>query len=323
MKTKTSLYWMAAVVIGTLTLIAASAQAQEVVITDFPLGVGGDIAPDFFEPYYPQLQTVVDTLAAYPLARAVIVGSADGYRYDRDHDAKNPGLSVGRAHALRNLLLDVFGADSSQLVVQSVDVPWEGGRYRSVIVTIDRDLAGLDERLGVMLAPARVDTHTIEVHEVTRVESGMGLRLAAGASSSPYGVIPIVSAAVHWRQTIIFEAVAGHQLWTDGYMYGTDNLAVWSRTMSLDIIYYPWETRPIGFIGGWTRFEEMSKDYHEYTQLSEGPVLGVTVMPWHWAQIAGMWQPSRNRDISDPESEAKHDQFVLRLTVHTDLGGAR
>ena len=91
-------------------------------------------------------------------------------------------------------------------------------------------------------------------------------------------MIPILSAAVNWKSTVLLEAVAGHQFWTDGYMYGTENLAVWSRTIALDLIYYPWETTPIGFIGGWSRVEEMSKDYHEYVQISEGPVLGVTAI---------------------------------------------
>jgi hypothetical protein len=85
---------------------------QEVVIVDFPLGVAGSIDPAIFKPLFPQFQAISDTLAKYPLMRAIVMGGADGEEYYDAHDAKNPSLALGRAHALRNLMIREFKVDS-------------------------------------------------------------------------------------------------------------------------------------------------------------------------------------------------------------------
>jgi hypothetical protein len=88
-----------------LAFLTGPVLSQEVVITDFPLGVGGSVDPDVFKPYYAQLKAISDTLRMYPLARAIVAGGADGEEYRENNDAKNPGLALGRAYILRNLLI--------------------------------------------------------------------------------------------------------------------------------------------------------------------------------------------------------------------------
>ena len=103
---------------GCMLILATVAQSQEVVVTGFPLGQGSNVEADFFEPYRSQLQNIADTLSKYPLAQAIVTGGADGQKYRRNDDAQNPSLALGRAHALRNLLVEKFDVDAGSLLVK-------------------------------------------------------------------------------------------------------------------------------------------------------------------------------------------------------------
>ena len=300
------------------------------VITGFPLGVGGTMEQSFFEPYFPQLQAVADRLAADPLARAIVVGQADGARYVNDNDAKNPGLSLGRAHALRNVLVREFGVDSTRIFIQSADVPTRGDQYRSVSVRVETLPEESDKQVEEVL-PAVVVSEPVssEPAPVSLTENNnyfydqMTLRLSAGLSSSPFGGIPMVAGAVIWSRKVAFEFVLGHSFWNDTYQFQGNSLSTWQRMVSGRITVYPWKDKPVGFIGGWSRVEEIAQSYYEYVRLSEGPVLGVGVVPFKHLYLTGLYNPSRQRLEGYEISSAKNGQFLLGITFYTDLGGGR
>ena len=303
---------------------ASFAHSQEVLIADFPLGVGGTISPDFFKPYYPQLQAVADTLRKYSLARAVITGGADGVRFATNSDAKNPGLALGRAHALRNVLINEFHVDSTQLLVQSVDVRARGGRFRYVSVRVARELTKLDARPGTPIQPTSVERPSADSRDITNyLAEHMELRLSAGMSSSPFGGIPIVAGAVTWKQVVFIEGVVGHTFWNNSYRFEGIKLDTWRRMAGGQLTVYPLKKTRVGLVGGWVRIEEISQKYYEFVKLSEGPVFGVRVTPFKHASVTGLYNPSRHRIAGDRVSDAKSDQFLLNVTLHLDLGGAK
>lgn len=314
---------------GLIALSVSAAGAQDVVITGFPLGVGATIEQSFFEPYYPQLQALADRLTSDPQARAIVVGQADGARYVTDNDAKNPGLSLGRAHALRNVLVRNFGVDSTRIFIQSADVPTRGDEYRSVSIRLETLPDEPDRQVEEVLPAVVVSEPQGEPAPVNITENNnyfsdqMALRLSAGVSSSPYGGVPMVSGAVIWKQTVGFEFVLGHTFWNDTYQFQGNSLSTWQRMVSGRITVYPWKDKPVSFIGGWSRIEEIAQSYYEYVRLSEGPVLGVGVIPFKHVSITGLYNPSRQRVEGYDISSAKNGQFLLGLSVFTDLGGGR
>ncbi|MEE9554961.1 MAG: hypothetical protein V3W18_11745 [candidate division Zixibacteria bacterium] len=187
------------IVVAFIACLFIVAPAEEIVITGFPLGIGSDVDSSFFEAYFPQFQALSDTLRSYPLARVIVTGGADGVRYHQNHDSQNPGLAMGRAHALRNLLVEKFNIDSSLIVVQSSNVKHKGDPYRYVSVRITRELADLDKRLNTLATRPPVEKRITEVKEIYRtIPENMGLQLGVGFSSSPFGGIPILSGAITW-----------------------------------------------------------------------------------------------------------------------------
>ena len=321
-------------VVALLAAFAALAGAQEVVIGGFPLGVGSSIDPEFWEPHTDALSGVADALRQHPEARAVIVGRADGTRYRDGNDAKNPGLSLGRAHALRNVLVDRFGVDSTQLLIQTSDVAIPGADYRSVSVRVEMAaeppvvLAAAPPPAPVVVQkpapePKSEPIAVTEVNETNNYYDRMSLRLGIGASTSPFGGLPIVTGAVIWDRKLALNIVLGHTFWNDSYSFQGQNLQTWNRMVGLGITYYPWQDKPVGFVGGWVRVEEIAQSYYEYVRLSEGPALGVTVAPWKHVAVTGLYNPSRQRVEGTDLSAGKNGQFLLGISLFTDFGGGR
>lgn len=314
--------------VGCLVLTAGPALSQEVVITDFPLGIGGSVDPAIFQPYHDQLKAIADTLARYPLARAIVMGGADGEMYRQSNNAKNPGLALGRAHILRLLLINEFKIDSAQIIIQSQDVPTKGSRYRYAGVRVERDVSDLEARLDERLdslenRPPDVQ-HFTEVREITQnLAEHMGLQLSIGASSSPYGGVPIVGGAVTWKRIIYVEGILGHTFWNGSFQYHGFNLDTKSRLAGGALVVYPCRRLPLGIVGGWLRIEEISQEYHEYVKMSEGPMLGLRATPFPFLSVTGTYNPSRHREAGDFKSRAKNDQFLLSITAHKTFGGEK
>jgi hypothetical protein len=313
-----------AAVISLIALSQGAIRSQEVVISDFPIGVGGDVSASFFEPYYSQLQAVADTLQKYPMALAIVTGGADGTRYLRDNDAKNPGLALGRAHALRNVLLDKFDVDPGQLVIQSRESGSEGGPFRYASVRISMGLNEIGARLDSLALRPPVEKQVTEIREVsTSTVESMGLRFGVGLSSTPFGGLPIVTGAVTWKRIIFVEGLVGHTFWNGSFVFDNSDLDTWRRMAGGQVIVYPLSKIPVGAVGGWLRIEEISQRYYRYVKMSEGPVIGLRVTPLKFLSITGVYNPAKHNLTGDIISKSRNGQILISATVHLTFGGRR
>ncbi len=306
-----------------------SLQTQEIVISDFPIGVGSSVSSEFFEPYHARLQKLVDTLNKYPLAQAIVTGSADGYQYRSSNDAKNTGLALGRAHALRNLLVNVFEVSPTRIVVQSKDVTKEGGSYRYASVRIAWELTTLQAQIDTLNQRPpieRVVSPQFEIPEFDIPEAPtpeMGLQLGAGISSSPFGGLPIITGGMTWKRTVFVEGILGHTFWNNSFTFEGAKLTTKRRMAGVQVTAYPFDDKTVGFVGGWVRFEELSQTFYEYVKLSEGPMIGMQTAPNGFLLITAVYNPSKHRIAGDVESESKNGQFLLSLTAHVNFEGGR
>jgi len=318
-----------------ICLLCGQALAQEVIITGFPVGVAGSVEADFFQPYMPQLRAVADTLKKYPLVQAIVTGGADGYRYARQSDAKNPGLALGRAHLLATLLIEDMQVDSTQLIIQSKNLPDTGGIYRFASVRVPRGLIDLESkihssedrlaaRLDALENRPPVEKHFTEIKEVpSTFTENFGLQLGAGLSSSPFGGMPIVSAAATWRQQVYLEGVWGHSLWESDYRFDGEDLETRRRMLGGHVTVFPLEEIRLGFVGGWMRVEQISQYYYEYVRLSEGPLFGLRFDPTDFISIVGTYNPAKRRAVGIDRSDTNQDQFLVYVTLYKLVGGGK
>lgn len=310
--------------LGCLCISGGTVGAQEVVITDFPLGVGGSVDPSLFKPYQARLQAVADALRDNPKALAIVTGSADAEQYREHNDAKNPGLALGRAHALRIWMLQNFDIDSSRLLIQSQDTRVSGPQYRfaSIRVFIPPTEVIVKTEPAPVPPPIVAPPVAAPVEPAKLVEH-LGVQIGGGVSSSPFGGIPIVSGAITWKQRVYVEGVVGHTVWNGEYKFDTLNLDTKRRLAGCNVIVYPFERTRIGLLLGWTRIEDISREYYEYVRLSEGALIGARVEPLNWLSISGAWYPSTERKAGVEKADAKDGVFLLSVTVHKLFGGAR
>ena len=307
-----------------LSMVAGVASAQEVVVTGFPLGVGGSVDRHFFESYRTDLKSIADSLRNNPFARAIIVGSADGGRFRNNNDAKNPGLALGRAHALRNWLIGQFKVDSNQLVIQSKDVAPIGPRYRSVSIRLLSERTSIESRHVAAAMPnagAQPGGPT-EMHGTDLVEH-MGLQVGAGVTTSPYGGTPFVSGAVTWKRRIFVEGVLGYTLWDGSFLYKNASLDTRRRLAGGAVTFYPLSKVPIAGVIGWVRVEEVSQTFYQYVKLSEGPFFGLRTSILDFVTITGGYNPVKQRVAGLSISHAKNDQFLLSVGITKTFGGLR
>ncbi|UCD63992.1 MAG: hypothetical protein JSW34_00770 [Candidatus Zixiibacteriota bacterium] len=316
---------------GLLVLLAGVASPQEVVITDFPLGVAGSIGQDVFKPHYAELEAIADTLKKYPLLRAVVTGGADGARYRENHDAKNPSLALGRAHALLDFLIKEFNVDSSQIVIRTEDVKEKGPQYRYAGVRIAGELSDIDSqlsdlrtRVGDLEGRPPVEKHFTEVTQAppTFIEN-FGLQFGAGVSSTPFGGTPVAAAAVSLKRIIYLEGMVGHTFWNGTYRFQDTDLDTRRRLLGGHVIIYPREKLPVGIVGGWLRVEEVAQDYYEYTRLSEGLVLGLRATPIDYFSVTAAYNPSKQRAAGKLGSTTENDRFMIYILAHLSFGGAK
>ena len=322
-------------VIGCLVLVAGAAATEEVVITDFPLGIAGSVDLSIFEPHMAQFKAIADTLKKDPMLRAVITGGADGQRYRSSHDAKNPSLALGRAHALRSVLMENFAVDSTQILILTEEVKQIGPQYRYVSVRLEKNqaqqniynqqLADLQARIDSLEARPPVEKHFTEVKEVPveDEESDLGIEFGIGASSSPFGGMPIATAAFTYKRVVYVEGVVGHTWWGNSFEFEGQTLDTRRRQIGGHAIVYPFENLPLGFLGGWLRVEEMAQKYYEYSKLSEGPVFGVRAYALKHLAITAAYNPSKHRIATRDASTTENDQFLIYLTARIGIGGAR
>ena len=313
-----------------LTMVLSSAGlTQEVVIPDFPLGIAGSIDADFFNPYRGQLQAIADTLSAYPKAKAIVIGGADGEPYRQNHDALNPGLALGRALILRNLLVNEFKVDSSQIVIWAEDSPEYGSGHRYASVRVDREMADIDRRLTELENRPPVEKVTEVRSEPsdsvirTDVVENLGLQFGLGVSSSSFGPLPVGSIDIFWKKRIYIEGLFGHTFWNEDYNYSGSNLDIKRRIIGGRIIVYPDPDVRVGIVGGWIRSEEIAQPQYLYVRLSEGIDLGLRAEFLDCLQITGTYNPSKRRIVGTTNSELNDDQFMISAMFFKALGGGK
>jgi hypothetical protein len=288
------------------------------------LGVGSDIKPAFFDSYLPQLQSLADTLAKYPFSFAVVTGCADGIRYKSNNDAQNPGLAIGRAQALRNLLVKDFGVDPGRIVVQANYSSDKGGPYRYAAVRVTRELTDLELRIDSLEKRPPVETRVIETREIEKsISENMGLQVGIGLSSSPFGGIPIATGAITWKRFLYLEGVVGHTLWSNTFTVQTDDLATRRRLAGGLAAVYPLPDIRVGIVGGWIRVEEIAQRYNSYVRMSEGPVIGLQVTPHKNVSITAVQNTAKQNIIGDVKSKLENGQIVIFADIHFLFGGGK
>jgi len=311
-----------------LLLLTPMTLPQEVTITDFPLGVGSRVDHSFFKPYDKQLRTLADTMKSDFHAIAVITGSADGVTYRSSHDAKNPGLALGRAHALRNYMVAELGVDSLHIAIQSEDARQVGGQYRSVSVRLLRHWFGPAKTAEPVPVPlpdlARTEAVPSQVEPTAPVLiRQVGLQFGVGVTSSPFGGIPFGAAALTWRRIIFIEASLGYTFWDNDYRLQRTTLNTRRRISGARLIVYPFESLPVGVVGGWSRIEEISQSYYQYVRLSEGLELGLRATPFPFASVTAAYNPSMHRTAGESHAQTKNGQFQISCMLHLTFGGER
>ncbi|MCH9031356.1 MAG: hypothetical protein IIB00_03750 [candidate division Zixibacteria bacterium] len=313
-------------VVGLLLMPLAIALPQEVAITEFPLGVGGSVGVEHFKPYFPQLRELAETLNNSPGTQVVITGSADGVSYSNDNDAKNSGLALGRAHALRNILVEEFGVDITRIIIQSFDVEAEGAEFRSVSARIIWEISAIEARIDALenrTPNERIITETIETPVAQTPNEQMGLALGAGLTTTPFGGMPIVSVGVTWKRLVDLEVVAGHTFWDNTFLFDNESLDTKRRLIGARIVVYPFTEKRVGLLAGWMRSEEIAQKFFEYVKLSDGPVLGVRAYPHKYFALTVTFNPAKHRTGGKAESFTKNNQFMISAMVRIQLGGQR
>jgi hypothetical protein len=309
-----------------LILLASSliAQSQELVITGFPPGVGGDVDSSFFQPYYPRIQEIADTLQKYPSSLAIITGSADGIPYAKNDDSQNPGLALGRAHKLRDLMINNFHTDSDQIITQSSETKDKGDLFRSVSVRINWDFVHIESKIDTLAQRPTGQEKIIEIHEVEKsIYDAMGLYLGAGYSSSPFGGMPIIAGGITYGRIIYIEGIFGHTFWRNSFTYEGTDLSTIRRLAGGLALYYPVSDIPVGVAAGWIHTEEISRRFNEYVKMSEGPAAGIRITPVEYLSVTGLYNPSKHNISGKEKSEVKNNQFIFSMNFHLIFGGGK
>lgn len=323
-------------IICCIAILSTAISAQEVFVGGFPIGVGNSIDPDFFKPYHEELKKIADSLAKYSKAQAIITGGADGEHYKSQHDIKNPGLALGRAHALRSVLVKEFNVNPSQIIVSSEDVRTKGDNYRYASVriiwtevTLERQDVNIDDlqaRIKDLEDRPPVEKHFTEVKETPAPipnPNHYGIIIKGGLSTSPFGEIPIVGSGVTWKRILFFEFMAGHTVWNNNYTFDNEKLDTKKRLFGGHLTYYPFEDYEIGFIGGWVKVEEIAQQYYDYVRMSEGPMFGVKYTVSEFVSVSAIYNPSKHRIAGDRNASSKNGQFLFQVNIFKIFGASQ
>lgn len=321
------------ILIGLIGLVSVPVSSQELILPGFPVGIGIDVDLSFFSQYDVQLRAVADSLGKYPKSLAIVTGGADGNRYPRYNDALNPSLALGRAQALRNILVNKYNVDSTQILVQATDAKGKGEQYRYASIRIihgtdeiEGRLHSLEQKEPLQGRFAAIDEKIYELQqrpEPRLLIEDLALHLGAGLSTSAFGPIPIVSGAVSWKRYVYIEGVLGHTFWNSTFNFNGTDLDTRKRLAGGQVIVFPFKETTIGFLAGWVRVEEISQDFYKYVELSEGPVFGVRVLPTENFTVTAAYNPSKQLEAGVPLSEADNELFKLSVTYFLTIGGTK
>jgi hypothetical protein len=135
--------------------------------------------------------------------------------------------------------------------------------------------------------------------------------------------MPIVTAAVTWRQHAYLEIVGGHSLWDNEFRFEGEDLKTRHRMLGGHVSVFPFEEIRLGFVGGWMRVEQISQFYYEYVRLSEGPLFSLRFDPADFISIVGTYNPAKRRTAGIDKSDTDMDQFLVYATIYQLVGGGK
>ena len=234
---------------------------------------------------------------------------------------------------MRNILVGQYNVDSTQILVQSADAKNKGEQYRYVSIRIIHGTAEIESRLHLLEQKEPLDSRFAELNEkITELQQkpeprllidDLTLHFSGGLSTSPFGPIPIVGAAVSWKKFAFIEGVLGHTFWNSDFDFAGVNLDTRKRMAGGHAIVYPFKNKRIGLLGGWYRFEEISQTFYKYVKLSEGPVFGLRGLATENISITAAYNPSKQLEAGFPLSNTDNDLFLLSLTYFLTIGGEK
>lgn len=309
--------FVAVIALCVMVTIPKWAVAEEIVIRGFPLGVGENLDDQFLAPYYSQLAALAESLRIDPLAELVVRGSRDDSRYRNDHDAKNAGLSVGRADLVEKYLVQNFGADSNRISIETQLEKGHGDRYRYVSIRLVR-------RFGSLLA--RIDTLERQINSLGQQPlaerpqparkpevNDFVIEMTAGISTTPFGAVPTGTGAFVYRRWLYIQGILGHTWWDSRSNFSGRRLYTWHRLAGGMIIAYPSFSRPVGLAAGWLRHEDISQSYYRYVRMTEGPIFGARVSPFKRI-LVGLYYNPMKRVIGTDRAKISANQFLVSVS---------
>jgi hypothetical protein len=298
---------------------------NEVVIRGFPLGAGESLDAGFFAPYDAQLSAMVDSLKADPLAEIVVRGSRDAVRFRTDHDAKNAGLSLGRADVVEKYLVQRLDADSNRIFIETIKEDGQGESYRYISVRLIHRFQSLMARIDSLEQQlASLRDHPVALHQVpppAPEPKDLVIEMTAGLSASPFGPIPVATGAFVYREWLYIQGLLGHTWWDSRSNFAGARLYTWHRVAGGMIIAYPHFTGPVGLAAGWLRHEDISQSFYRYVRMTEGPIFGARVSPYKRIQLGLYYHPLK-RVYGTDRAKIHSDQFLLSVTYQL-IGGGR
>ncbi|OGC94740.1 MAG: hypothetical protein A2W25_16135 [candidate division Zixibacteria bacterium RBG_16_53_22] len=310
--------------LGLLILLVAigAVEAQEVIIRGFPLGAGESVDRQFFKPYLPQLEALAESLNVDPLAEIVVRGSRDAVRYRAGHDAKNAGLSVGRADLVEKILVQRLNADSNRISIETMKEDEEGQEFRYVSVRVVHRFGGLSARLDSL--QKQLDSlrnrplgQQPGAHPLV---SDLVIEMTAGLSTTPFGVVPTGTGAFVYKRWLYIQGIVGHTWWDSRSSFAGRRLYTWHRLAGAMITVYPRFSGPVGLSAGWLRHEDISQAYYRYVRMTEGPVLGARVSPYPRVLIGAYYHPLKKVYGTD-RANIRWNQFLVSLSYQLIGGG--
>lgn len=259
-------------------MIAVSANAdQPYVVRHFPLGIGTSVPESFWKEHNPILAQIAHDLLVHPELKAVVIGMSDAYEYRNDTDAKNGGLGLDRASAVKNLLVDGYSVPDSQITCfgEHRNHRDKKGTFRCATIRIVpreatlfdiESLRQVQEMQGDRITTLErrkpetfyIDNSTVETSYLERLSLEFGLRLAQ--VSDEYGLLPEAEASLLYKNVLALK-IHG-QPWLNSYskseMFKGQRYDVVDRTWGGEGTVFPLSW--LGLSGGWFQVQHLMQD---------------------------------------------------------------
>lgn len=298
--------------------------AKKLTISGFPPDTAQAKAFEIFSQHNAEITAFAKELKENPNIKAVITGFADALPYRQSHDAKNTAIALARAEALQAYLLEYHGIPRERSSTEvRINEGVVGAAYRMVtlhFVAFAVPQPALPPTQPP--APPRVDT----VVSIVRTSNAahIGLHVGAGLRSTAFGILPILTPAVSYKQRFSIEAQFGYQLADDTW----DTFSTRGRTASGHLAWNifghtnaPW----LALVAGYVRTERVNTATGMRLEKREGPEFGLrgTIpLSAYWNVIAqANWMFGTYDRYAQENVTTTNDVRVLALITY-NFGGS-